>query len=40
MMHCVFKDDESGRIEEVDLEMERKKKDSGMDIDPDEFKVD
>tara|TARA_B100000029_G_scaffold508371_1_gene595095 strand:- start:3689 stop:5245 length:1557 start_codon:yes stop_codon:yes gene_type:complete len=40
MMHCIFKDDESGRTEEIDLEIERKEKDSGMDIDPDEFKVD
>ena len=39
MMHCVFKDVESGRTEEIDLEMERKQKDSGIDIDIDEFKV-
>ena len=39
MMHCTFEDVESGRKEEIDLEIERKEKDSGIDIDIDEFKV-
>jgi len=40
VMHCSFKDVESGRVEEIDLDTDRKKQDSGNDIDPDDFKVD
>ena len=39
IMHCPFKDVESGRIEEIDLDLDRKKQDSGNNINPDEFKV-
>ena len=39
IMHCEFKDVESKRVEEIDLDINRKMNDSAQKIDIDEFKV-
>ena len=39
IMHCEFKDVESKRVEEIDLDINRKMNDSAQDINIDEFKV-
>ena len=39
IMHCEFKDVESKRVEEIDLDINRKMNDSAQNINIDEFKV-